>query len=453
MRPSFRSLAPTLAGAVALGGALAPATVHAGSWQERDVGSVHVHVYVPDTEPIHDERSLLVLLHGCAQTAQDLRELGSFEGVAEAHGAIIMLPEVPNGGVLAGCWDYYGPDHDRDSGHAGAVLDTVDWALDEPFDIDPAQVAIGGLSSGGGMSGILGCLAPDVFAGVGLLAAPAVGTNAAQIAVVSTTAELAREQCLGLAAGATPSFSTQFAIVATDSSDFTVAQGYAELNAEVARDIYEDFDVVLVPQDLPLDAFGGDGQARRFDDANHRRILWWRSNGVGHRWPTATGAPNSNFVSGLGPNFADVLATTLTLDNPRIEPDDPDPGGETGGVGETEGGETAETGDVGDSGGGDSAEDSGGEDSASESEGDAGTPGGGANDGPTGCACQAPQPGRPRGVVPLIWSILFLRTRLRGSGRSRPRSRNSRDSSAATRPRRTTLRPAASRGDRARSRT
>lgn len=390
---------------------------------------MHVFVYVPDGETESGGRALLVFLHGCGMVGGDLQQFGALEAVAEEHGAVVLLPDVPDGGVLLGCWDYYGPDHTRDQGHQAEVLNTVDWVLAEPFDIDPNQVGVAGLSSGGGMSMLLGCLAPDVFAGVGVVAGPTVGTTSLEIGFEATTPEEGTALCLDLAGDNADSFGSQFAITTTDAADFVVAVGYAAVNSIVFRRLYEQYGAAfdLINEDLEL--YGGAGAAIRADDGEHSRVLWWRSEGVGHRWPTGSGQPDTLTISGLGPNFADVFARTLTLDNPRIEDDEPDPGEDSGGeteeTGESEGStdETAEaTTDTSDEAAAD--EDSG----AMQTETGA-NPAQGSSD---GCSCQVSEPRSPWGSL-LIWSIPCLGIRRLGSRRCRPRSHTTRGTSRAGR--------------------
>ena len=109
------------------------------------------------------------------------------------------------GGVYFGCWDYYGNNHTRVANDAADLLGHVDALLDDPaLGIDPEQVYIAGLSSGGGMAMVMGCLAPDVFAGVGIDAGPTVGTSSSQIGKVSTTQQAASSLCTSLAGAAEP---------------------------------------------------------------------------------------------------------------------------------------------------------------------------------------------------------------------------------------------------------
>jgi poly(3-hydroxybutyrate) depolymerase len=49
------------------------------------------------------------------------------------------------------------------------------------LNIDPSQTYNTGLSSGGGQAMVMGCLAPEIFAGMGINAAPTIGTGSHKI--------------------------------------------------------------------------------------------------------------------------------------------------------------------------------------------------------------------------------------------------------------------------------
>ena len=129
------------------------------AWETRNAGGMSVHVYTPGGESPLGGHALLVALHGCTQSATQLRDFGNFEHAAEDFGMVVALPDVPGGGVYAGCWDYYGALHNGASGHDAAVISLAETLLaDGTLGIDPAQVYVSGFSSGGGeaLSSILG---------------------------------------------------------------------------------------------------------------------------------------------------------------------------------------------------------------------------------------------------------------------------------------------------------
>ena len=77
-----------------------------------------------------------------------------------------------------------------------------------------------GLSSGGGETMVLGCMAPDIFAGVGINAGPPPGTTTAQIGSVPSgyTATTAANNCKALAGSNSGQFASQIAGVVWGTS-------------------------------------------------------------------------------------------------------------------------------------------------------------------------------------------------------------------------------------------
>jgi len=336
-------------------------------WTSVTTLQTSARVYVPQTHsPIGVGRGLLVGLHGCLQTASDLEMLGNLETSAEALGVVLALPDAPFGGVIAGCWDYYGTDHTRHTRHNGAILSLTESLLeDDALEIDPDQVYVAGLSSGGGEAVVIGCLAPEVFAGVGVIAGPALGTQASEIASVATTVRAAATSCSTLAGPEAPALQTQLAVAYASSGDFVVAQGYAELNAQMYTELYdaevgEGFDLQGAPGYQPA------GEGLFFDDPAGHRVAWLFAQGQGHAWPAGSGpGPELSYVATEGVDFARFALEFFVDNNRRV---DVPPGGEGGDAG---GGTDSTGGSDGDAEGTDGETDggTGGGSNASSSDG------------------------------------------------------------------------------------
>src|SRR4051794_24621087 len=143
-----------------------PAPAGAGNWSNTTISNMDIQLYVPDTPPVKSgKRALMLSLHGCLQKNTDFKTLGNWDATADTYGMVVALPLVPNGGKILGCWDYFDPNHTRTSRDDAALLDLVRQLTgNTSLNIDPNQVYITGLSSGGGETMVMGCLAPDVFA-------------------------------------------------------------------------------------------------------------------------------------------------------------------------------------------------------------------------------------------------------------------------------------------------
>src|SRR5690625_919845 len=300
-----------------------------GTWSQRSIADMTVELYEPTSAPAHpDGRAVMISLHGCAQTSQDLRTGGNWTATADDHGMVVAVPAAPNGGVLLGCWDYYDTNHDREnpSRHDDNLLDLVDSLLaDESLGIDPDQVYISGLSSGGAQAMVMGCLAPDVFAGVGINAGPTVGTTALEIGSVATTLEQGRAVCAEFADGNADAFDTQVTSVVYGSADTTVARGYNPLNASIMADLYG----AEATSEFPLDDLPGsntNGSGTLHSDADGPRVSLIENTGVGHAWP-AGGGPGGSYISTNSIDYPAYVTSFFFDSNRRVNGDDPgDPG-------------------------------------------------------------------------------------------------------------------------------
>lgn len=369
------------------------------AWETREIAGMSVEIYTPaSTSPIGTGRALMIPLHGCTQTAVQLRDYGNFEHTADDFGMVVAIPLVPNGGVIAGCWDYYAALHTRTSGHNGNLIEMVETVRDDAgFGVDAAQIYLAGFSAGGGQAIVLGCLAPELFAGVGTAAGPSLGTTVAEIAQVSTTADGAATLCNQFAGSQAAALATQLAVAFTDTADFTVAQGYAAINAEMFAGIYgaatpSPFDMASLPGTTPA------GMGTAYDDADGPRVTAMVStSGVGHAWPSGSGTAGVglSYVSGSGLDFAAYLATFFTA-NSRRASGEWDPGDEGGGESSASdgGADDAAGSDAGTGDLGTTADDPGsdGGDDEGDDEGAASVATFGQDDGriqPSGCQCSA----------------------------------------------------------------
>lgn len=295
----------------------APASGGSGSWTADRLGGLDARVYVPPGNPPPEGRGLMVVLHGCGQQASAIGDGGNWSGTADAAQWVVVAPSVPNGGVYFGCWDYYGTGHTRTNRHNGPLLALVAEALARSgYAIDPARVYVAGLSSGGGEAMVLGCLAPDVFAGVGLNAAPTVGTSAGDIGRVATTESAAVNLCRNMAGSRSGDFATQLVSIVHGDNDFTVASGYNRLNAQVFANLYG----ASGPTSFSLSGLPGAntaGSGARWSDGIGPRVEQITNTGIGHNWPAGSGGGGGAFVQGNSVDYPQVLADYFEAHNRR----------------------------------------------------------------------------------------------------------------------------------------
>ncbi|MFN3202865.1 MAG: PHB depolymerase family esterase [Bradymonadia bacterium] len=321
--PGARRLTSGWLGLMALGLML---TTEAGAqgWSTDTWGGVRANVYAPAAQGrLGSGRGLLIVLHGCSQSPDALRDQGSWDS-AEEYGVVMAIPFVPNGGVVAQCWDYYDGFHTRQGKHTGPLLSMIDALLgDASLGIDPRQVYVSGLSSGATQAMLLGCLAPDVIAGVSSVAGPAPGTGIAQIAAASGTPDSVASTCRNFAGQFADDFRTQLASIAYGTQDAVVAQGYGPINAGAFASIYADGGGALQQGQFDVGALPGEGAAGQgtiWSDNSGPRVTLLQMTGANHAWPAGNGNGGfGGFVEGRGVDYAAYLVQFFSENNRRVD--------------------------------------------------------------------------------------------------------------------------------------
>jgi poly(3-hydroxybutyrate) depolymerase len=293
------------------------ATAGPGTWSAQQTwatdtvngGSLTGFYYWPATQPtLGGKRALVLVLHGCQQTASNdvINSSGdggyNWKAVADQYGAVILAPNATGNVYSNHCWDYASTNHNRTSGHDAILLDLVNrFVTNAQYAIDPNQVYVTGLSSGGGETMALGCLAPDIFAGVGINAGPPPGTTTLQIGYVpgGFTAATAASKCTAMAGSNANKFATQIAGAIWGTSDYTVAQAYGPMDTAAIRLAYGG----TFTQGSPVAVAGG-GTNIPYTDSNGKvRTHEITVSGMAHAWPAGSGGQNANYVDSTKVNY------------------------------------------------------------------------------------------------------------------------------------------------------
>lgn len=297
-------------------------TAAAGTWSHETIGGLDTHLYVPSTTPttmLDGKRALMVSLHGCVQTNSDMQSGANWQTTADNYGMVVALPQASGSGFYGqfyGCWDFYGMNHTRTNRDNGYLLALVDELLNRPeLNIDPNQVYITGLSSGGGMTNVMFCLAPDIFAGVGVNAGPAPGSNGLDLTNPSISVAQGASNCNQLAqvgGDHRPAFATQVWNTVHGTTDPTVDVAHAHRNADIAAAVYGN-----VTQDNFTTPIPGDGIETVWRDAQGPRVSKLIVTGMGHAWPAGIGSSgSSNYIDHAHVNYPEYI-TAFFFDNNR----------------------------------------------------------------------------------------------------------------------------------------
>lgn len=136
--------------------------------------------------------SLLVVLHGCKQTGEDMIRDTRFVKEARANDYVVVFPSVtswkPFPYRISNCWGFWIPEErHRGQGEVGD-LDRILDAVELEFETEPSRRFAVGLSSGGAMAVALAVAYSDVIRAAGTIAGLAYGETSA---AVSTTRSFA----------------------------------------------------------------------------------------------------------------------------------------------------------------------------------------------------------------------------------------------------------------------
>ena len=299
---------------VALGVGLMSLNAQAGSWVNDAAGGFSMNnLYVPaTTSPKGEGRSLMIVLHGCTQPISNFKT-ANLEDVAEEYGMVISVPDAKEKQGYS-CWGYWDSTINRNYKDYKRVINLAEeYIEDSSLDIDPNQVYVAGLSSGGAFAMTVGCLAPDIFAGMGLMAAPSTGTSSNGAFAHEGTVASVTKDCKKFAGGYSEAFETQITSTAYGSSDYLVPKTYGQQNADVMAGIYgvnELSGTNTIETGVTETLWGGD------DDKN--RVSMLELGGVSHAWPGGSGASGS-YIDSSSINYAMYLGEFFLKNNMRIE--------------------------------------------------------------------------------------------------------------------------------------
>jgi poly(hydroxyalkanoate) depolymerase family esterase len=123
-------------------------------------------LYIP-TAASQGPRPMVVMLHGCTQSADDFAVGTQMNQLADEHGFLVVYPEQPANANMSKCWNWFKQqDQVRDAGEPSLIAGLV-REVAARHGADPRRIFVAGLSAGAAMAVVLGETYPDLFAGVG----------------------------------------------------------------------------------------------------------------------------------------------------------------------------------------------------------------------------------------------------------------------------------------------
>ena len=149
-----------------------------------DQGSLARHLrywlYIPSTAPVSrldgPGMPLVVMLHGCEQSATQFADGSRMNRLAEAAGCAVLYPQQSITAHAHRCWKWYERATQNGGGDVPLIVGIVRQVA-ERYPVDRSRIYIGGISAGAAMAHITALNHPDMFAAVGLHSSPMFGAG------------------------------------------------------------------------------------------------------------------------------------------------------------------------------------------------------------------------------------------------------------------------------------
>lgn len=110
---------------------------------------------------------MVVMLHGCSQTATDFAAGTGMNRLADELGVLVLYPQQAPGANVGRCWNWHDPRHQARGRGEPAVIAALTRHAMALGRANPARIYIAGISAGGTAAAIIGAAYPDLFAAVG----------------------------------------------------------------------------------------------------------------------------------------------------------------------------------------------------------------------------------------------------------------------------------------------
>ncbi|MDB5952668.1 MAG: depolymerase esterase [Massilia sp.] len=149
-------------------------------------------LYLPDRPPAETMAEtvanpglpLIVMLHGCDQTATSFAEGTRMNALAEIAGCAVVYPQQALSTHPHRCWKWYDRATQQGGGDVPLIVGII-HKVSAAYPIDRSRIYICGISAGAGMANIVALNHPELFAALGLHSGPIFGAGHSTIGALA----------------------------------------------------------------------------------------------------------------------------------------------------------------------------------------------------------------------------------------------------------------------------
>jgi poly(hydroxyalkanoate) depolymerase family esterase len=278
-------------------------------------------LYVP-SRYAGQARPLVVMLHGCTQSAADSAAGTRLNVLAEEETLLVAYPEQAVAANGSRCWNWFQvADQQRGQGEPSLIAGITRQVMAE-HRVDPRRVYLAGMSAGGAMAAIVGITYPDLYAAVGVhsgLARGAARDLRSALAAMRKGGPDPARQGNRVSPGGLPTIvfhGDRDTTVNPRNGERVLAQALTgQIGAGLGGAIGTDRWASVTHERVP----SGHAYTRSIyrDAVGHVVAEHWLVHGAGHAW--SGGSPEGSFTDPHGPDASSEMLRFFR-EHPRFEP-------------------------------------------------------------------------------------------------------------------------------------